>query len=463
MQQSWRRQQIWIAVTIYYLFLFYGSLVPFNFISLEGRLDEQVQKLLCSDWVIESRSDLAVNIILGIPAGFLVLGVFSSNRSFLCRLLCIAPTLLICFLGAIAVESFQIYLPGRNAAMTDVGAQLVGAIVGAGIWLFAGPGLSRGSYEAYQRATNGESLFYWIILYFFLLLVGALMPLDMVTSPQELYHKWKGGSFFLIPFSQFLGSSGTTESGIGVVSWNWLAIQQILETGFAFLPLGILTAWVAKIRKMKRLHAPEEPISAAGWFFSGWGVLLFWSIFMSVLTTFINIFVASREVYSSNIIIGVLFAFIGYLSFLWATSESRVRGLGLAGLAVWMFVLAIYYWYPFNFNFQKVDWSPLYSTENLIPLADYQLSNPLSALERLFSRCGNSLILSLLVCSMLKQTIIQKRIWVPILLCFICFSILETGQLFVPCRTFTLSDIIIQTIIAGIGCWIYHSILNIQR
>ena len=456
---SWSRRDLWVLVTFYYLFLFYGSLVPFNFIPIEGGFSEQLSNLLRSDWVVECRSDLAVNILLGIPAGFLVLGVLSSGRSFLYRLLLLVPTLIICALGAIAVEAMQIYLPGRNAAMMDVGAQLFGAIFGGAGWLFFGPALTAWSWKVYKQATDGEGTLYWLILYFVLLIVGALMPLDIVTSPQELYHKWKAGTFFLIPFSQFSHfSQNNPTPGL-----NWLALQQTLETGFAFLPMGIFTAWIAKKRSNRRQNGDPALKRGIDFLYSGPFAMIFWSLTFSCLITFINVFVASREVYSSNIIMGIGFAILGYLCFCWSVTETRARILSAFGLAIWLFVLSIYYWYPFAFDFRHFDLSPLYSSRYLIPLADYQLSNPICAIDRLFSRFGNSLILSIIVCLTFSRQTCQTRNWAPILFCFILFALLESGQLFAVGRTFTLSDIIVQTIIAGVGCRIYLFILNIQR
>src|SRR5204863_2284408 len=122
-------------------FTVYGSLVPFQFraLAFSDALDA-FRAVLAAGVKIESRSDAAANLLLGVPLGFALLGLACADRGWSRGRVARAGLLLLpaCALFAAAVEFSQLFTTGRTCSASDVLAQTLGAALGMTAWVLCG-------------------------------------------------------------------------------------------------------------------------------------------------------------------------------------------------------------------------------------------------------------------------------------------------------------------------------------
>ena len=106
-----------------------------------------------------------------------------------------------------------------------------------------------------------------------------------------------------------------------------------------------------------------------------------------------------------------------------------------------------YYWSPFNFSLETFKDSFVFTVYQLIPLADYQRSHTFTAINRLLLSLEFSIVITLSLRQILKNVKYGDRLTLAI--CALVFTLMEGGQLFLPSRTFTFSDIILQTLFSA--------------
>jgi VanZ family protein len=118
----------------YLLFIIYGSFFPFHFATDPATIRENLALAVFSFRDAEGRRnvslpDLASNVFLGMPLGFLLIaGGLAARSSPLRR---VAASGLIGLLMASAIETGQLFAPGRIASIFDVLGQLAGTLAGA--------------------------------------------------------------------------------------------------------------------------------------------------------------------------------------------------------------------------------------------------------------------------------------------------------------------------------------------
>ena len=130
------------------LFVFYGSLYPFNF----SAAPHNALYRLFTDWhLISSRGDILGNIGLFIPWGAACLAtVASAHRIRTAVLVTISLGLLL----ALSAQIGQIWVPSRDPALGDVVWNMVGCTLGMSLWKFflARPTSSKPNPGQTQRA-----------------------------------------------------------------------------------------------------------------------------------------------------------------------------------------------------------------------------------------------------------------------------------------------------------------------
>jgi VanZ family protein len=133
-------------------FILCGSLVPFDFRSRElGEAVDSFLWALQNRWRPQSRSDGIANVLLGIPFGFALVGLFRTGRTGRTGDLLLGGIVIpLCMAFAAAVEFAQLFVPERTCAGSDVLCQGFGAAIGAAGWTFAGRWLMRQSEAAWN-------------------------------------------------------------------------------------------------------------------------------------------------------------------------------------------------------------------------------------------------------------------------------------------------------------------------
>ena len=421
-----------VVLLLFYVFLFYGSLTPFVFQPVHIGWNEGVSQILATGGHIESQMDWYVNLFLGIPAGFFMLGVLCLDRKTFWSAVYALPVIVVCFLMAFTVERLQLYTVNRNCTLSDILAQTCGAGVGCVIWAISGQLI----WDELRRFWNGSGIQGAISVltgfYFLALIIDAWTPFNVVYSLGDVWDRWKNLVAFWIPLSECLS---------GVTLYD---ISRLLLYGFLYIPMGIYIQWQSsKLKSQDQLFVSLRQKLIRDF------PTLYSALFALCVSTVLLIgqfFIQSRILYTTNILLAVLASALGCFA-----SSERFSGYRLlistASLCAILFAMIGYYWSPFNFSLETFKDSFVFTIYQLIPLADYQRSHTFTAINRLLLSMEFSIVFTLSLRQILTNVKYGGRL--TLVICAFVFTLMEGGQLFLPSRTFTFSDIILQTLFSA--------------
>ena len=414
---------------LFYIFLFYGSLTPFVFKPVHIGWNEGVSQILATGGHVESQMDWYVNLFLGIPAGFFMLGVLCLDRKTFWSALCALPVVFICFLMAFTVERLQLYTINRNCALSDIIAQTCGAGVGCVIWAISGQAI----WDELRRFWNGSgiqgAISTFIVFYFFALIIDAWSPFDIIYVLGDVWGRWKNLAAFWIPFSEF---------SFGITLY---AISKSLLYFFLYIPIGVYCQWRSNLLKEQSdipNSIPQRLLKEHPFVYTIVSALI-----ISTILFLGQFFIQSRTLCVTDIVIAILAAAVGYFTFCPSLSRYRLF-ISISCLIAILVAMVGYYWTPFNFSMNSFQNDNIFTVYQLIPLADYQRSHTITAINRLLSSLEFSIVITLSLHQILENVKYRNRLTIGI--CALVFAIMEGGQLFLPTRTFTFSDIILQTL-----------------
>lgn len=213
-----------LAALVYAVFVFYGSLVPFDYKPLLW--SEALARFNAIPFLalgVGSRADWVANLILYIPVGFLLMGALGGRSVALVMWTTsvVASGLLVIGLS-LAIEFVQVFYPPRTVSLNDLYAEWMGGSLGILLWLLTGLNFlklltrfSQGSVQAVQA-----TLIAYALIYLFL----SLYPYDFLLSVQEWRtHLSQNKAAWL-----FVGSCG------------WECGAKLIPEIIATLPLGLL-------------------------------------------------------------------------------------------------------------------------------------------------------------------------------------------------------------------------------
>ncbi|MFQ5751855.1 MAG: VanZ family protein [bacterium] len=104
-----------------------ATLYPFNFV-IDQKSEQQGLELFILGWGESSLVDVNNNILLFLPLGFTVAGVFSRKRMTRGFITCLI--LMVSFVLSYTIETTQIFLPSRSPSLFDVFANCTGSMLG---------------------------------------------------------------------------------------------------------------------------------------------------------------------------------------------------------------------------------------------------------------------------------------------------------------------------------------------
>jgi len=363
------RNYLLLVAIGYLVFVIYGSLVPLNFRPMSWSSALDAFDALRLDLGSGSRIDSATNVLLTIPLAFLWSGVVWPTRSPAWRLLAVVAVFTGCFTISIVVEFAQIFFPGRTTSLNDIAAQGLGEVIGITLWVIFGTHVMRWVETLPFARSRVEIAQRLLVLYLFVLLGYNVLPLDLSINPVEIYHKWNAGRVVILPFS-----------------WGYTDRAQQLYELVTDVAIWIPVAFLWRLS--------SEKSNAAVWTRA---------VAAAALIEFLQLFVMSRVSDSTDLVLAGVGAALG----IWAahifkqldrapetTASGRTgRAPGrivpwAAAAFVWLVILAIVFWYPFNFNFESAFLRQRVLGVKQVPLHAYWASSPFRAVTEVLHKTG---------------------------------------------------------------------------
>lgn len=356
-----RRSIVWKLFFLFYvLFVIYGSLVPFDFVSTDYA--DVLSAFSGMQFVPPesgyAASDFAVNILLYIPLTFLAAQMLPATRGVRTGLLLALILIGACIMSA-SLELLQVSLPSRSASSRDILTNAMGSAGGILLWWYAGTGVARwldGWRFVRGTASTAEYLL-WI--YIAIVAVYNVFPLDLSISPAEIYRKWSDGGIVLIPFSYIYEDVFQ------------LLYAMIADTAI-WIPISML--WLLGVSNNA---------------FKAWGV----TIIIAVAIELAQIIVISRIFDVTDILLSMLGALLGVVLARLIYPDNTVvkraeasQGLPVAYIYImiswvlWTAILLAVFWYPYDFILRPDFIGERMKLLHRPPFSDYFYSSELRAL-----------------------------------------------------------------------------------
>ena len=441
-------RRFFLAAAIAYLvFVFYGSFVPLQFHphSLAQAWDMFVRPHVLRP-SYASRLDWTVNVLLLAPVPFLwlcALGPGGGGR--IRRALATILGWVASVPVSVAAELGQAFFPPRDPSLRDVAAQLVGAFAGATAWWIYGDRAAAG-VDRWKRTHGAPRLAEWILWpYLAVVAFFSLLPFDFSVSPVSLRHKWRLGRIIVTPFAQRLPSMAHEIYAIvtGTVLWVPVAALAVLSGRKRPLEVWSLTLFTASGLECLQVLVLSRVCDVTDVVLAGCGAAV-------------------------GVGIGMLLRRHAGASLLEAPARTRSwRREAIAGIVVWLLVLAFYCWFPFNFH-----WSLRYARARLGPLRPppltlYFFATPLQAIAQVIrtSLFFVPLGAALAILSAPYEDTRRRSFAIggSILALTLIALILEAGQVILPGRYPDLSDVLIEVVGGAAGFWATRALWRRRR
>lgn len=426
---------------VYAVLMAYGSFVPFHFQPVSYDAFERQLGQMQDLWVIDSRIDFTANVLLGVPLAFLLLGAWSVDRGAVRALAGLLLVLPVCLAWSGLVEVGQIFFPPRTPSLNDIAAQQLGALGGGLLWLMVGQRLCHW-YREFRHCRASQGLAgRWLWVYLFILVAVWVMPFDLAVRPQELWEKWKAGGIQLVP-RLTLGAE------------PFARVQSLFGAVAYFVPLGFLWT-LARPRRSGALGA------------------LAFGLVLAFCLEGAQLFVASRTSSTLDALLGGLGTLLGYIAALafqrhtcdaaacWRRPEEELRGVGVIATFVWLGVLVVDRWYPFQFQGDLMVARERLSQISWIPLADYVAQPWAHALDELVHRIMVFAVLGAVAALAWPETI-RGANGLVLMSVFITAVLLEAGRLWLPMRYPGLTNLLLELLGGGLGLWVMRRLVLVR-
>lgn len=421
-----RQWHLVVAAIIYAGLVVYGSLVPFQYrpVPIDIAI-QRFQQLPYLQLGIQSRSDWVANLLLFMPLAWLMSAGVTVDRPWLWRLLTAVLVVPSCFAFALLIEFVQIQFPPRTTSINDIVAETIGAIVGSALWLTTGQRTVDWFRQLWQTAGRRGWAGHLLPGYLAFLLFVHVMPLDLTISPVEVYHKYKEGRVNIIPFAGYPSQQD--------------AIFKILNQIVYFAPLGFL-------------------MSIGKWgnhsLWNHGGFVLSFGFVSAGVCELAQLFVFTRFSDVTDVIIGGLAVGLGWWVGWHRRSWQRIvrRPWFVAGtLLGWIGVAVMLEWWPFTF---QLDFGYIRERAASVPLvlfADYYAGTDYNAFTQWLRKTLHFLPLGALLAVGVFPPNRALGLVATGFLGLLASTLLEAGQLALPGRYASLTDVVVETIAAMVG------------
>jgi glycopeptide antibiotics resistance protein len=421
------RHYSWLALG-FTAFVIYGSLLPFHFAPMPlGDAFGKFWSVVRAPLMIGSRSDFATNVLLFIPLGYLLMGALTVDRPPFGRLATSVLVPFACALFSASIEFTQLYFPPRVTSAGDIVGETLGSVIGTVGWLLVGQGWTIWLRVTFVDMGRQGAVSRLLALYVVFLVFVHVFPLDLTLGPADLWHKYKEGGVLLIPF---------VSSPLGF----WEVFSKVLTNMGYFFPVGFL---------LGRLVNPF-------WRRLGsWPSVLAVGVGLAAVIEFMQVFVVSRIADTTDILTGGLAVLTGWGASLWFSASQATRKETWAwrlGLLVWLTILVVINWEPFDFDLSLATATGRLRAMPFVPFADYQAGNYLHSFDEIVQKIALFIPLGMTLShAWPSPTVAVRR---SIISGALVAAMFEAGQLFLPTRYASVTDVCIETLGAVLGVWL---------
>ena len=180
---------LWLLFT---LFIFYGTLIPFDFVFNEERVIQRIRALswmpfVDADGYRHSIPDVIQNILFFIPFGFLGVLSFARNKFF--------AVFIVTFFGfviSLNVEILQLLTRDRVTSVTDLVTNTIGTGIGAvTAFIVFGVFCLLMKSASFRKVFNNK-FYYLFIVGFLVIAASTLQPFDFTLDLGIVWSKIKG-------------------------------------------------------------------------------------------------------------------------------------------------------------------------------------------------------------------------------------------------------------------------------
>jgi glycopeptide antibiotics resistance protein len=429
----------WYAglAVVYLVLVIYGSLVPLHFqrvpwdVALERWRQDPLMPLK-----IYSLTDFAANVLLFVPLAFLWMGALSIDRPW--PMACLAGLIVVVLCAALSsgIEFTQIFFPPRTTSSSDIVGETTGGILGTVAWLAFGPVLMKRLRHVMSGQAGRGLVVLLLVGYLLFLALVQTTPLDLTLSPVEIVRKYRRGMINLVPFASFRAGLA---AGLAKAFWN----------AAFFFPIGVLLLFLPTF----------------AWNKETWRPMLYAGLTAAAGLEFLQLFVLSRHVDATDIVTGALGVLAGWFVAGFMTYHDRHSRIArflhgpsarTLAFAAWLGMIALIHWQPFDFHFDRSFLAARWRALSFVPFADYQSAPEYSAFDQILQKIFYFFPFGALLASVpLVRS--QRHAWILAAAAgAIVAAIFELGQLALPERYASISDVLVETF----GTWLGFQVVR---
>src|SRR5262249_24411487 len=118
---------------------------------------------------------------------------------------------------------------------------------------------------------------------------------------------------------------------------------------------------------------------------------------------------------------------------------------------IWLAIAVYVNWHPFDFTLKPHFVAKRLAQVDLIPFADYQVSDYWNALDQFLTKSTLYLILGLILYSAFSSPK-HGGSWPVVAIAAAIATVIEAGQLCLPSRYASITDILVESFGAWLGC-----------
>jgi VanZ family protein len=278
-----------------------------------------------------------------------------------------------------------------------------------------GPWLSGAARRAWDDPRAGGTVGKLLLGYLLLVALIQLLPLDLTVSPADVYRRVRDQAV-LVPFAELWQRDGGPAPDRMQKAANWVSLVGL------YLPVGMLAA-----------HLPW------GDFRRGLPAVAVLGLLLALLMEGLQLFV-SRTPSTTDALFGGVGVAAGWAA-VRGLSGRLTPELALVLGQVWLGLLAVVNWYPFDFGPPQGVTARL-EAANWVPLADSEAKDYMAGFQELLQKATLFIPFGVLVAAVGRSPG-PGRLVAAAGVGMFAAAVLEFGQVLVPSRYPSVTDVVL--------------------